>query len=402
MVIVMLGPFGLRRKGTMAVRALPMARALVRRGHKVTVLLPAWDSPEDAGKRWETAGVSVENSPPFPGIPLYGHLSLTAWLVRRALALRPDVVHLFKPKAYAGLSAFCLWWLRRFGLCQARLVLDSDDWEGPGGWNDLERYSPLQKRLFAWQERWGLGHADALTLASRALQTISWSLGAAPETAFYVPNGANEEQATAHLSPQEAKRALGLEGRPVVLLYTRFFEFRVERVVRIWRSVTDGLPDARLLVVGKGLFGEEEQLARLLREAGCAQNVLFTGWMESSRLPDLFRAADVAVYPYEDTLINRTKCAVKLIDLLAAGLAVVADAVGQNGEYIEQGASGRLVAPGDDEAFAQAVIGLLADGEMRRRLGQGARGRMAERFSWARLAETVEKSYLGEKDACPG
>jgi glycosyltransferase involved in cell wall biosynthesis len=389
----MVGPFGLRRKGTMAVRALPMARALAGRGHSVTLLLPAWDSPEDAGKRWEAAGVSVENSPPLSRLPLYGHLFLTAWLVRRALALHPDVVHCFKPKAHAGLAAFCFWWLARLGLSKARLVLDSDDWEGAGGWNELERYSPLQKRLFAWQERWGLTHADALTLASRALQTIAWSLGVAPDATFYVPNGVSENPAVLHPSPREAKRALGLEGCPVVLLYSRFFEFRLERIAQIWRGVSARLPAARLLVVGKGLFGEEERLAALLREAGCSEGAVFAGWVEESRLPDFFRAADLAIYPYDDTLVNRAKCAAKLIDLLAAGLAVVADAVGQNGEYIEHGSSGWLVAPGDDEGFAGAVASLLEDEALHGRLGAEARRRVTELFSWARLAEVVERAY---------
>jgi glycosyltransferase involved in cell wall biosynthesis len=178
-----------------------------------------------------------------------------------------------------------------------------------------------------------------------------------------------------------------------VLLYTRFFEFRVERVVDLLRRVLAEAPEARLLVVGKGLFGEEERLLRLVHEAGIADRIDYAGWVEPNELPRYFAMGDVAIYPYDDTLINRTKCAVKLIDLMAAGKAIVADRVGQNGEYIEHGVSGLLVEPGDDEAFAGEVVRLLRDGSLRERLGREAARRVREHFAWERLAQQVERAY---------
>jgi glycosyltransferase involved in cell wall biosynthesis len=403
MVVVMIGPFGLRRKGTVVARALPMARALAARGYLVTLFLPAWDSPEDAGQSWEEDRVRIENSPPLSPLPLLCHLFMTLWLVRRALALHPDVVHCFKPKAYAGLAAFCLWWLKRFGLGNARIVVDSDDWEGAGGWNDLENYSTVQKYFFAWQEKWGLTHADSLIVASRALQTIAWSLGVKPDTVFYVPNGAGyretRESAGWKTARQPTDLPMYLQGkrdRPVVLLYTRFFEFHIERVVEIWRMVLRDLPEARLLVVGQGLFGEEERLTRLMEGNRQAGQVIFAGWIDAVELPGYFAMADVAIYPYDDTLVNRTKCAVKLVDLLAAGLPVVANAVGQNSEYIEHQVSGWLVPPGDDEAFAAAVVHLLKNEELRSRLAREASHRALTQFSWAQLIERVEHAYAGD------
>jgi glycosyltransferase involved in cell wall biosynthesis len=119
----------------------------------------------------------------------------------------------------------------------------------------------------------------------------------------------------------------------------------------------------------------------------------FTGWVESDRLPGYFAAADVAIFPYDDTLINRTKCSVKLTDLLAAGLPVVADAVGQNAEYIVGGESGLLVEPEDDVAFADAVLRLLKDADLRARMGMSAARRMRERFAWDNLVQEVERAY---------
>ena len=396
MNVVMIGPFGLRPKGTMSVRALPLAQALARRGHQVTILLPPWSWPQHSGRSWEERGVRVENILLPPRRPGLFHLQVTWRLVRRALSLHPHVIHCFKPKAYSGLSAYFLWHLRSLGRHRARLVMDSDDWEGPGGWNELEPYTPLQKRFFTWQERWGLTHADALTVASRALQTIAWSLGVPPHRVFYVPNGItqhatrntqHDSQITNHKSQTSNPQSTTL------LLYTRFFEFTLERVVEVLRRVQEKVPAMRVLVVGKGLFGEEERFLEMCARAGLGAAVDYRGWVEPGRLLEHFAAADLALYPLDDTLINRCKCPVKLVDLLAAGVPVVAEAVGQAREYIEHGHSGWLVPAGDAEAFAQAVVDLLRDPQQRRFLGQEAQRRMRAHFSWDKLVEQVEAAY---------
>ncbi|MBK8541843.1 MAG: glycosyltransferase [Ardenticatenia bacterium] len=197
MRLVFLGPFGLAPKGTMRARALPLARALARLGHEVTVIMPPWQRPEEADRAWEDAvpGLRLVNvSLGGLRLPGLGHLIVAARMARLALALEPDVVHAFKPKAYSHLALLLLR-LRRglTGAAGPRLILDSDDWEGPGGWNDLEPYPAWQRRFFAWQERAGLGrHADAVTVASRALETLVWSLGAPPARVLYLPNAIDD------------------------------------------------------------------------------------------------------------------------------------------------------------------------------------------------------------------
>ncbi|MBM4432033.1 MAG: glycosyltransferase family 4 protein, partial [Chloroflexi bacterium] len=350
--------------------------------------------PQDAGKEWIDSGVAIRNVALPAKIPLLYHAWLTRSLVRAALEFQPQVIHCFKPKAYAGLSAWWLWQQKRLGRIGARLVVDSDDWEGAGGWNDLERYPPPQKRFFAWQERWGLTHNDALTVASRALETIAWSLGLPPARVHYLPNGWWPEEIKA--SAEEVARLrqkYDLADRPVALLYTRFFEYKVERALAIMQAVLEQEPETRWLVVGKGLFGEEEQLLTMARERGLAGQVIYAGWVPPQEVPAHLALAQVAIYPFDDTLVNRCKCAVKLIDLLAAGVPVVADAVGQNREYIQHGVSGLLVAPGDTAACAASVVRLLHDAELRARMGAAAQERLRTEFAWEKLAVQAERAY---------
>ena len=386
MRIAMLGPFGLHPKQTMRSRALGLARPLVARGHSVRLFMPPWETPDEAGRAWVEDGVELRYVPLRGGLP-----GITAALVREALAWRPDVVHAFKPKAYSGLAAEWLW---RFHRRRVRLVMDSDDWEGAGGWNDLAGYSAPQKRFFARQERYGLTHAHAVTVASRTLQSLAWSLGA--PGARYVPNGPGIPRRVVGPEERAAARArLGLGERPVVLVYSRLFEFDTARLVAVLAGVRAALGDVAVLLVGAGLMAADSARFReQLAAAGLGDAVRDAGWVELAELPATLAAADAGLYLMDDTLLNRAKCPVKLADMLAAGVPVAAEAVGQTAEYVRHGQTGALCASGDVAGLVAATVALLAE----RGSGQGGRGEAArrdvwQRFGWERLAADVEQSY---------
>ncbi len=392
MNIVFVGPFGLQPKGTMKVRALPLAKALVKKGHTVTILIPPWDDPDSAGQSWNDSGVQVINvSLPSP-IPLLFHILLTRALVIQTLKLQPDVIHFFKPKAYAGLAHFWLWWRRRLKGISAKLVLDEDDWEQ--AWNDISPYSTAQKKLFAWQEPWGLQHADAATTASRALEELTCQTRGQQTGIYYVPNGYLENlPANGDMSAQTIREQFNLGQAPVILLYSRFIEFKLERIITLVRRVAKQMPEVRWLIAGQGLQGQEQQLADKLADENLTQFVCFAGWIAFEHLNAYFEVADLAIHPYDDTIINRTKCSVKLIDLLISGVPVVADAVGQNCEYIQNNVSGVLVPPEDDTAFANAIVDLLKSAGKRASYGKAAVTYIRQNFSWDILSEEVERAY---------
>ena len=270
---------------------------------------------------------------------------------------------------------------------RARLVVDTDDWEGAGGWNTLEAYPAPLKWFFAWQERWGLTHAHAVTVASRALQTLVWALGVKRDRVVYVPNGAPTACAMLTLDVPT------LSVEPTLLLYTRFFEFDLERIARLLVALGKQHPSLHFTIVGQGFFGEEKKFASLLAGTVVAERTQWLGWLPAAELPAVFAEATLALFPFDDTLLNRTKCSIKLADLLCAGVPVVAEAVGQNAEYIVHGESGLLVRSGDEQAMLAAVACLLDDVGLRQSLAAGAQRRMREQFDWDVLALSVERAY---------
>lgn len=387
MRIAMVGPFGLHPNSTMLSRAMGLARPLAARNHQVCLFMPPWQTPKEADKSWQEDGVALRYTP-LRG----GTAGIAVRLLREVLAWRPDVVHCFKPKAYSGLVA---WWLWQFQRSRLRLVTDTDDWEGWGGWNDLAPYTPVQKRFFAWQEQWGLHHCHALTVASRALQTIAWSRGVPPERVVYVPNGPGIS-GRCSVSSDALREGWGIGNRPTLLLYSRLFEFETERLVKILAGVKAAVPDLAILSVGAGLYeAAAAHFRQQLAEAGLMDRVTDVGWVKLADLPATLATADVGIYLMEDTLLNRTKCPVKLADMLCLGVPVVAEAVGQTPEYVVHGRTGLLRPSGDVQGITADLIHLLQNRADLNRLAANAETHINNNFSWDHLATTVERAYAG-------
>jgi glycosyltransferase involved in cell wall biosynthesis len=384
MRIAMVGPFGFHPNKTMRSRALQLARPLARRGHRVKLFMPPWQTPEESGREWQEDGVDILYTALGGGV-----LGTAVRLTRETLAWKPQIVHAFKPKAYSGLAA---WWLWRFHRGRIRLVTDLDDWEGTGGWNERAPYSALQKRFFARQEKWGIGHCHCLTVASRTLQSLAWSRGVTPERVVYLTNGPGVGSDTGEAGTIRAE--LALAERPVVLLYSRLFEFETSRLVEVLRHVRAKIPDVAILAVGLSLYGQEAENFRLqLSAAGLQDAVVDLGWVDETKLPHTLAAADAGIYLMEDDLLNRAKCPVKLADMLYAGLPVVAENVGQVSEYVLHGRTGRLRQQGDQAGLAADLVELLTNGAERRRLAEGARQHIRANFTWEHLAGTAERAY---------
>ena len=385
--VVMLAPFAIRPKATLSQRMLPLAAALNARGWTCSIVAPPYPDSNASSHVEVVDGVRVEHValPRLPG-PLQ-FVETSARMLAAALRGEPDLLHVFKPKGYSGLAAL-LAHAQRPRLPQ---VQDTDDWEGWGGWNDLLPYPRPMKHFFAWQERTLPRLADAVTVASRTLETQIWGFGVEPRRVIYVPNGVPDRPPDLP-SPAEARTKLGLPAGPVVLLYTRFWEYPLQYIVEMLLVLQACRPDVRLLVVGDGERGEAAALGQLARRAGVAAMLDLRGWSDRATIDAAMAAADVAVVPFADTLMNRAKCSAKLLELLRAGVPVVASNVGQAAEYVEAGRSGLLVAPGG-VPLARGVLDLLGDEARRRALGAEGARRVTSDWNWHRLAARAEQAY---------
>ena len=97
----------------------------------------------------------------------------------------------------------------------------------------------------------------------------------------------------------------------------------------------------------------------------------------------------------DNTLLNATKCPVKLADMVALGIPVVAESVGGVINYLVDEENGRLFISGDFEGISGALVNLLTDQEMAQQLGQNGRVRHEQHFSWAAAADKLSQRLGG-------
>jgi len=237
-------------------------------------------------------------------------------------------------------------------------------------------------------EHWLARRARVLTSPSRALAqdvTRHWQISR--ERVRIVPNPIDEELFAPSMTPKELS----------TVLYVGRLERRkgVETLIRAWPAVRSALPGARARLVGKdhesapGGGSMKAYLKGLLSHATVGDDsVEFRDAVDRAALPPLYGAATVCVVPSRYENFPYT-----CLEAMACGAAVVASGVGGIAEMITHDRDGLLVPPDDPVALAAAIVRLLRDPELRRRLGQAARRTVCDRFSRAAICRQTAELY---------
>lgn len=182
-----------------------------------------------------------------------------------------------------------------------------------------------------------------------------------------------------------ARATLGLPlDALIVVLVGRLVPIkRVDRMIRGFATLQARRPDARLYVIGDG--SERAAAEAQAAHAGLSDAVVFCGWRSDT--PTWYAAADFVALSSDN---EGTPLAI--IEAAAAGRAAVSTAVGGVADVVVDGVTG-LLAPVDDEtAFADALVRMAQDDELRERLGAAAPG-VADRFGVERLVDDLELIY---------
>jgi glycosyltransferase involved in cell wall biosynthesis len=158
----------------------------------------------------------------------------------------------------------------------------------------------------------------------------------------------------------------------------------VANFLRAAARVCTAVPDARFLVAGDGPLREE--LLALAGRLGVGERVRFLGYRADARA--LVGLLDVLVVP---SLTEGTPLIV--LEAMAAGIPVVASAVGGIPDQIRHNEEGLLVPAGDPAALADALLELLQDPDRARSLGEAALRRADSEFNHATMVRRIEAVY---------
>ena len=190
--------------------------------------------------------------------------------------------------------------------------------------------------------------------------------------------GAGEER-------NRLRRSLGVEGVPVVGVFSRLARWKGQHVLI---EALSRLEDAHVLLVGEALFGEDDTYARRLRrqveQGGLENRVHFLGFRDD--VPALMQLCDVVAH----TSVAPEPFGRVVVEAMLAETPVVASRAGGPLEIVDHERTGLLVQPGDAGALAVALRRLLENPVFASTLATSARKEARKRFSVETMTTQIE------------
>ena len=363
-------------RGGSAEVALDLAAGLRERGYRQRLITGYTRHPqEDIAAFEERSGVPVT---------VLSSLRREVWpwndaaalfqLVRLMLKWKPRLVHTHTSKA-GTLGRIAAWLTRR------PVVVHT-----PHGHVFYGYFSKPISVFFTVVERALAKTADRITTLTDMgrLDHLGLHIGRPEQLQVISPGVHVERFAEIHQVRESMRKKLGFGDERVVGWVGRLTEIKdCATFLAAAAEVAAALPTAGFLVVGDGDLREslEAQAERL----GLSDRVRFMGHRED--VPALMSAMDLFVLSSLNEGFGRV-----LVEAMAAGLPIVATLVGGVPEVVRHGETGLLVPAGEPAAMAEAVLAILQDMTMARRLWEAGR-REAAAHSVERMVSDFDELY---------
>jgi glycosyltransferase involved in cell wall biosynthesis len=184
----------------------------------------------------------------------------------------------------------------------------------------------------------------------------------------------------------ESKAVASIAGQPVIIgVACRLVPVKgIADLLRAAAILRREGADIRVEIAGDGI--ERARLENLAGRLGIADVVSFLGWRDD--LPMVMKRWHLFAQP------SLRECfGISILEAMAAGLPILATAVGGIPELVENGSSGLLVAPKDPVGLADGLRALVLDPALRRRMGDAGHSRAHAEFSMGRMVSEMTDVY---------
>jgi glycosyltransferase involved in cell wall biosynthesis len=284
------------------------------------------------------------------------------WILQQLRDFRPNVVHLQQGSMWFNIG---LQFDHSFPL-----VLTTHDAERHPG-DKLSRKTPY------YFSKLGFRRADRLIAHNQYVKGLLHTrLGIPEKKLCVIPH----IQLGQHHDPVDSQD----DGR-TVLFFGRIWPYKgLDSLILAEPWITKQIPEVRIVIAGEG-----EDFARYRKLMVHPERfVVLNRRISDAEVAEIFSHASVVVLPY----IEASQSGVIPI-AYTYGKPVVGTTVGGLPEMIEDGVTGFLVPPGDEERLADAIVAVLRDDAQRRRMGEAARQKIERECSPNVIARQTFKTY---------
>jgi glycosyltransferase involved in cell wall biosynthesis len=232
-----------------------------------------------------------------------------------------------------------------------------------------------------------LSHVDVIISPSQYYIYDSRFLAKYRDKIVVIPNGINIENFDIQYSKKECREKLGLPiDKNIILFVGSLIRYkRPDILVKAMRIVAKKAPDVELVFVGDGNM--KSDLVELSTKLGTKKYIKFAGFVKHDITPLYYKASDILVLPSITEVFPLV-----LLEASASGLPMVVSDLNTFKCIIKDGYNGIIVKRDDAKSFAEAIIYLLENENVRRRMGERAKEK-AKEYSWEKIAEKHEDVY---------
>ena len=368
MKIALVSPYDFAHPGGVPNHITWLEYYLTRMGNEVKIIAPASKEVSTFGDRFIPIGKPrpIPSSGSIIRIPVSLHLAPT---IKAVLAREKfDIIHLHEPFMPMLCSA-----VLRFSNTVTVGTFHAAD--GRPGYN-------WGRPISTWMIRGRLKHLHGkIAVSEPAMKYHSRYI---PGPYEIIPNGVDTRRFSPYVEPLEEYN----DGKKKVLFLGRLETRKgLKYLVRAMEQVKREVPDTRLLIVGPGtrLRGKYE---KQVSKAGLDGDVKFIGFIPEMDKPKYFKTADVYCSP----ATGRESQGIVLLESMAVGTPVVASSIAGYASVVTNGEEGLLTPPKDSDSLARAIITLLKDDDLRKRMGEKGRATSAN-YSWDSVSQRVYDFY---------
>lgn len=326
----------------------------------------AWDVPLLDGYSWQ----QIPNRSPRPGLGRFlGLINTGLWKLVRSGNFDAVIVY-----GYAYLSYWIVFLAAKTSGIPILLPTDSvrlQNYRGGWWWKRWLKRPAIQ---FIYKQM-----ANAIMAPSTATQRFLKSIGIPADRIYltnYVVDNDSFQKAAEQIDPVIVRRNWNIPaGAFVVLFCAKLVPWKrpedvLSAFAAICRGKSKGSDSAFLVFAGDGPLRTD--LERRVKELGLGERIRFLGFVNQTKLPEVYAASDMLVLPSEyeawGLVVN---------EAMVCGIpAVVSDRVGANLDLITPGVTGDVFPMGNVEALAEILLRYMSYPERTRAMGQSARSRM--------------------------
>jgi phosphatidylinositol alpha-1,6-mannosyltransferase len=155
-----------------------------------------------------------------------------------------------------------------------------------------------------------------------------------------------------------------------------------EQLIRAWPSVKMQVPDAQLVIVGRG--DDLQWLKGLAGTTGCRESIIFAEWVNDVTLDEIYRRAAVFAMPS-----NGEGFGLVFLEAMKRRLPCIASCTDASREIVVDGETGFLVDQSDGHQICHSITLLLKDRFLRKRFGSAGFGHLNAHFSFEKFKERI-------------